>query len=230
MRILVMAAVVALAVMGLWVAHVGADENGSDNGALEIAPPDSKSYGKTLTEWNTIYWERTLTGGKSKAGRAQLLPMPAGEYAGGSGTLEDPIVIAGELEVTLKFGTPFVLSLFAWIGERYEDGSEDPTIPDNELIALIHPNLTIDGETVISDDNKADFYIGPTWFDPAIEYPEPSGYGSVAAIWFQGFGVVSLPVPEGVYEMHLWEPFTLPGYPYLVYDNTWIIKVVDDVD
>ena len=227
-RVLIMATIVALAVIGLWVVHVGADGKGAGSVAPRIAPPNSKAFGKTLTEWNTIYWERTLTAGESKVGRVQLLPMPAGDFVGGSGTEDDPLVFAGQLEITLASGTPFVLPLFAWIGERYEDGSEDPTIPDDELIALIHPNLTIDGKTIMSDDNKVAFYIGPTWFDQPIMYPEPDEYGAFAAIWFQGFGIVSQPLSVGEHVIHLWEPFTLPDYPYIVYDSTLFVTVVDD--
>ncbi len=216
-----MAAIVALVFTALLVSEVGAKP--------KVAPPHSRAYGKTMAEWLTIYWEWLIGGGEDKVGKVQFMPMPAGEYAGGSGEApDDPIVFAGELDITIEAGTPFVLPLFAWIGERYEDGSEDPPIADEDLIDLIHPNLTIDGETIVSDDNKEAYYVGPTWFDRAIEYPEPTEYGSVAAIWHQGFGIVSLPLSEGEHVIHLWEPFTLPGYPYLAYNNTWNVTVVDE--
>ncbi len=231
-RVLIMATIVALAVIGLWVVHVGADGKGAGSVALRIAPPNSKAFGKTLTEWNTIYWERTLTGGESKVGRVQLMPLPYGEYVGGSGTEDDPLVFAGQLEITLAPGTPFVLPLFAWIGEGYDGYPEvpdDEPFPDDDFIAWIHPNLTIDGKTVMSDDNKAAFYIGPTWFEQPIMYPEPGKFGAVAAIWFQGFGIVSQPLSVGEHVIHLWEPFTLPDYPYyIVYDNTLFVTVVND--
>jgi hypothetical protein len=225
-RILVMAAVVALALTALWVSEVGAKP--------KVPPPHSKAYGKTVAEWLTIYWRWMFEGGEGKVGNVQLMPMPAGDITGGTGTVDDPLVITGELDITIEAGTPFVLPLFAWIGERYEDGSEDPPIPDEDLIALIHPNLTIDGETIVSDDNKEAFYVGPTWFEPAIMYPEPpeppEPSDSVAAIWHQGFGIVSLPLSEGEHVIHLWEPFTLPGYPYLAYNNTWNVTVVEEDD
>ena len=226
-----MVTIVALAVMTLWVGHVGADRKGAGSVVPRIAPPNSKAFGKTLTEWNTIYWERTLTAGESKVDRVQLMPLPYGEYAGGSGTKDDPLVFVGQLEITLAPGTPFVLPLLAWIGERYDGYPEvpdDEPFPDDDFIEWVHPNLTIDGKTIMSDDNKAAFYIGPTWFDQPIMYPEPGEYGSVAAIWFQGFGIVSPPLSVGEHVIHLWEPFTLPDYPYIVYDNTLIVTVVDD--
>ena len=229
--VLIMVTIVALAVMVLWAGHVGANRKGAGSADPRIAPPISKAFGKTLTEWNTIYWERTLTAGQSKVGRVQLMPLPYGEYEGGSGTEDDPLLFVGQLEITLAPGTPFVLPLFAWIGERYDgypDESDDEPFLDDDFIAWIHPNLTIDGKTVVSDDNKMFFYIGPTWFEQPIMYPEPDKFGSVAAIWFQGFGIVSQPLSVGEHVIHLWEPFTLPDYPYVVYDNTLIVTVAPE--
>ena len=228
-----MATIVALAVMGLWVLHVGAGGKGAGSGPPRIAPPNSKAFGKTLTEWNSIYWERTLTAGDSKVGRVRLMPLPYAEYEGGTGTEDDPLVFAGQLKITLAPGTPFVLPLIAWIGEIYDEYlnvPDDEPFPDDDFIAWIHPNLTIDGRTIISDDNKEAFYIGPIWFDQPIMYPKPSDYKSIAAIWFQGFGIVSQPLSVGEHVIHLWEPFTLPDYPYIVYESTLIVTVVDDDD
>ena len=95
-------------------------------------------------------------------------------------------------------------------------------------------NLTIDGSTVISDANKAAFYIPPTYFDPIVMYPAPSSYGSVAAVFYQGVGFVSQPLAVGKHVIHLYEPFIIkpgdyPGLPAglgLIYDNTWTINVV----
>ena len=229
--VLIMAAIVALAILGLWVGYVGAGGKGARSGAPRIAPPNSKAFGKTLTEWNTIYWERILTEAENRVGRVQLMPLPFGEYEGGSGTEDDPLLFVGQLEITLAPGTPFVLPLFAWIGERYggyPDELDDEPFLDDDFIAWIHPNLTIDGRTIISDDNKAAFYIAPTSFDLPIMYPEPDKFGAIAAIWFQGFGIVSPPLSVGEHVIHLWEPFTLPEYPYVVYDNTLIVTVAPE--
>lgn len=94
--------------------------------------------------------------------------------------------------------------------------------------------LTIDGEKVITDDNKAAFYIPPTPFDPIVVYPSPSSYGSIAAVFFQGVGFLGTPLPVGEHVIHLYEPYILfpgdyPGLPGglgLIYDNTWVVKVV----
>jgi hypothetical protein len=194
------------------------------------------AYGKTLTEWHDVYWRWMLGGGESKVGNVELMPLPEGVWSG-SGTEEDPYVSVGVLEHTLDPGTAFVLPLYGYIGETYAE--EDPPVPDDEpfpdelLLSWLHPEFTIDGQTVVSEENKADFYVGPASFDPAVEYPEPEPRGdhlAVAAIWHQGIGVVSPPLSEGEHVVHLYEEFTIPGAFYMVYDNTWNITVVDEDD
>jgi hypothetical protein len=210
-------------------------------GNPQVAPPNSKAYGKSLTEWMGIYWRWYYSGAdleQSKVGPVQLMPLPSSEQLYGSWTPEDPAYLKGELEITLPAGTPFVLPEFAWVGERY--AQPDPGWPDDppmdNAVALrdVSVTLTIDGKTVISDANKAAFYIPPTAFDPIVVYPQPSSYGSVAAVFYQGVGCVVLPLTPGVHVIKLYEPYIiLPGdYPLfpdgygLIYDNTWIVTVL----
>lgn len=219
------------------LAPAGSPNPGS--GASHIAPPDSAAFGKTLTEWMGIYWRWFYTGAdpaQSKVGPVQLMPLPVGEQVSGSWTPEDPALLVGQLEITLPPGTPFVLPQFSWVGERYVGYPEVPDDPpmDNEVtLADASIDLTIDGETVISDANKAAFYVPPTAFDPIVEYPEPSSYGSVAAVFYQGVGFVGLPLTPGVHVIHLYEPIIIQPGDYsglpdglgLIYDNTWIVTV-----
>ena len=205
-----------------------------------IAPPGSVAYGKSLTEWLSIYWRWSYGTGaditQSKVGIVQLMPIPAGDWTG-SGTLEDPWVAVGRLEITIPAGTPFVLPQFSWVGERYQgypSVPDDPTMADECVLNYLRPTLTIDGITVMSEANMAAFYVPPTFFDPIVVYPEPTWYGAVAGVFFQGVGLVCQPLPVGVHEIHLFEPYLLPAgcYPLypdglgLVYDNTWIVTVV----
>lgn len=163
------------------------------------------------------------------------MPLPIGEYVSGGWTPDDPALLVGEIDVTLCPGTSFVLPLVAWIGERYEGY---PAVPDDGAIAdanLLHgvsPTLTIDGRLVVSDANEAAFYVGETHFDPIVVYPQPSPYGSVAAVFFQGTGIVSPPLPVGTHVLHLYEPYIIRDGDYLpgvswgfVYDNTWNVTV-----
>lgn len=176
---------------------------------------------------------------QSKVGQVQLMPLPAGEQKGGSWTPEDPAVLVGQLEITIPPGTPFVLPQFAWVGERYEGYPavpDDKPMADNVLLAGLHPLLIIDGKTVMTDANKANYYVSATAFDPIVVYPTPTSYGAVAGVFYQGCGFVSPPLSVGVHVIHLYEPYILPAGAYpglpdgigLVYDNTWIITVAPE--
>jgi len=202
-----------------------------------IARPDSNAYGKSLTEWLETYWRWYYTGAdpaQSIVRRVQLLPLPAGDYVSGTGTPADPALYRGNLEITLPPGTPFVLPEFAWVSERYNNGTPDD-VPMNDAVALAaaHPVLRIDGLTVLSDENKAAFYVPVTPFDPIVVYPTPSSYGSIAALSFQGVGIVGRPLTEGVHVIHLYEPLIIPAGAFyllpdglgLIYDNTWTVTV-----
>jgi hypothetical protein len=65
-------------------------------------------------------------------------------------------------------------------------------------------------------------------------YPAPSSYGSVGAVFFQGVGFVSQPLPVGTHVIHLYEPMIIKAGDYaglpaglgVIYDNTWTIKVI----
>jgi len=100
-------------------------------------------------------------------------------------------------------------------------------------LAAAHPVLRIDGLTVLSGENKAAFYVPVTPFDPIVVYPAPSSYGSIAALSFQGVGIVGRPLSEGVHVIHLYEPLIIPAGAFaglpdglgLIYDNTWTITV-----
>jgi hypothetical protein len=104
---------------------------------------------------------------------------------------------------------------------------------DEVGLASGHPSLTIDGRTIITDANKAAFYIPATDFDPILVYPTPSSYGSVGAVSYQGVVFVSPPLTPGRHVIHLYEPLIFPAGAYaglpdglgLVYDNTWIVTV-----
>jgi len=210
----------------------GAGAGGNLRHVPRVAPPRSRAYGKTLAEWLELYWRWYFGGGSDTVGRVRFLPIPAGEYIEGDGTPASPALLRGEIDVHLAPGTPFVLPQFAWTRERYlpELGiPDDPAIPDDILLAGVTPlTLTINGRVVISDANEADFYVPSTLLDPIIEYAEPSSYGSIAAIAFQGCGFVSPPLPAGDHVIHLYEVYVIDalGFSFgVIYDNTWRIHV-----
>lgn len=129
-----------------------------------------------------------------------------------------------------------MLPLFAWVWERYQGYPavpDDSPAPDSVVLRDVHPTLTLDGRTVVSDENKAAFYVPNTLFNPIVTYPTPTDYHSVAAISFQGAGVLVRPLSPGRHVIHLYEPEIIlpgdfPGYPDgvgFIFDNTWIINV-----
>jgi hypothetical protein len=223
------AVVLAVATTVFWVAPVAA----ADADAAQVAQPAAQIYGKTLKEWLGIYWRwRYATGSdpaQSMVGRVKLLPLPSGKLITGAGTPEDPGLYRGILRITLPPGTPFVLPLAVWTAERYNDGTaDDPAIPNADFLAGVSPSLYIGAKSVVSDENKRAFYVRPTPFDPIVVYPEPTSYNSYAAIGFQGYGIVSRPLPLGRHVIHLYEPYIVNsvGFSFgVIYDNTWIVTV-----
>jgi hypothetical protein len=216
--------------------------------ARYVLPPNADAYGQSLTEWTEAYWNWFYTGGMSatqphQPGSAPLvfMPIPQGEYLGGSFTSDDPGYLRGTIEITVSRGTAFFHPCFAWIAEAYNTGqADDPSIPDDRIQGVAtHPDgtglpeVTLDGRDILPDFWS--YYVGPAAFDPMVEYPEPSSYGSIAAIAFQGVGFIMRPLPPGTHVLHLFERLSvtnedLPGFefPYdlgVIYDNTWIIHV-----
>ena len=234
-------AISALALISALATSLTLAGNPNPSGVVpRVCAPGSTAYGKTLTEWMGIYWQWYYgTGGdlaQSKVGPVQLMPLPNGTQTGGTWTPEDPAVFVGQLEVTLAPGTPFVLPEYSWVRERYEGWPEvpdDPVLADEVGLAVGHPTLTIDGQTIITDANKAAFYVPATDFDPIVMYPTPSWYGSVGAVYYQGVAFVSPPLTPGTHVIHLYEPLIFEAGAYaglpaglgIVYDNTWIVTV-----
>ena len=189
-------------------------EDRDERGNTGIFPAQAHPYGKSLAEWLGTYWRWYYAGAnpaQGMVGDVLLMPLPVGDLISGTGTPADPALYRGKLEITVTEGTPFVLPEFAWVGERYQDY---PTVPDDlpisdrVLLAGVYPKLTIDGKTVLSDANKAAYYVPVTPFDPIVVYPTPSSYGSVAALFFQGDGIVSKPLPLGRHVIHLYRDCT----------------------
>ena len=209
-----------------------------------LVPPGSSAYGKSLTEWTEAYWRLAITGGLPATEPYQpgpeplvFMPIPQGEYLGGSFTSDDPGYLQGSIEVTIEPGTAFYLPCFSWITERYNTGQpDDPAIPNDRIQSVvIHPSgtglpeVTLDGQPILH--NFWAYYVRPTEFDPIVVYSEPSSYGSIAALGFQGVGFVAHPLPPGTHTLHLFERLNItnddvPGYDLgIIFDNTWIIHV-----
>ncbi len=208
---------------------------------LGIVPAKSRAFGKGLTRWSETYWRWFSAGAnpaQSQVNGVQMLPVPSFENMGGQGTWQDPRRLRGTLEINLAPGTPFALGTYSWIREAYYDGYVDPYLDDVAVLDVVHPILKIDGKTVLSDKNKAKYYVPTTEFDPTVLYDEPTEYGAIEAVSFQGIVVLGMPLSPGIHTIHLHQSIFIPyeedegfyslfgpdGYG-VIYDLTWIVTV-----
>ena len=207
----------------------------------KASPPQSSAFGKTLPEWMQLYIGWLLGGGVGHVGQVQFLPLPSGELQGGSGTYADPATLVGHLDVTLRAGSPFVLSVIGWFGETYlpETGyPDDPPLPadiftNRDVITKVY----IDGKPVMDSTlaSVSPFYYGPVPLD--VVYPAPTSYGSIGAIFTQGIGFVHPPLSVGRHTIELESELLIPPDPDFLnlavypdgvgvrFINTWTITV-----
>jgi hypothetical protein len=208
----------------------------------KVAPPHSNASGDSLQGWMTAYWTWAFTGepASGQVKKVMFLPLPAGEEVvevGGSWTYEDPAILQGHKNITIRPGTKFVLPCVVWLGESYVEGhvpDVDPPAPaewfgDDDFIGAV---VTVDGKQIISNENAADFYVPRTEFDPPIMYSEPSEYGSTGIVYYQGIGFVCGPLPPGTHTVTNYAWFRVPPEPNpwgaswgVIYDNSWTITV-----
>ena len=203
----------------------------SPSDALAQRPGNPQKYhGKTLSEWMTLYWTWNISGGPDRIGNVKFMPLPVGEVVQGSGSLDDPLVVEGFLEVSHPRNTAFVMGIAAWIGETYDPelGIPDDTPLDSELFLNSNVLITMDGKKVIdsSQGSLYKFYYGPTDFVPPLIYDTPTDYGAIGAIWSQGLGMVHPPLPRGVHRMLLTSELRLPDFDlHVIFHNEWRIVV-----
>jgi hypothetical protein len=106
---------------------------GAIDGRPAVMPPQARAHGKSLAQWIGDYWRWYYTmAGQTPYypgdGSIAFMPIPEGEFLGGSWTPEDPGILQGQLELNLEPGTPFVLPQFGFIAE-IGDGFRDPMMP-----------------------------------------------------------------------------------------------------
>jgi hypothetical protein len=227
----------SITAMTMAILGTGLCPMGASDGVPRISPPNSLAFGKTLAEWKIDYMRWVLVGPYSIQGimvdHVLLLPYMNQEWVSGTGTPDDPAVFTGELELRLRPGTPFVFNLPAYYRERYENDSIDLPMPDALMLEDVNLLVTIDGRTIISHANQGEFYTPETPFDPIVEYPAPTGYHSVAALYDQGFCFVSPPLPPGKHVISVHGSWIIPAGSFLgipggmgqEWDNTWTITV-----
>ena len=222
------AALLAIAAVSMQAQGAGGDK---------VLPPNASAYGRTLSQWLGDYWRWFYTSPDTSQPHADgpvvFMPLPAGEYVSGGWTPEDPVYLKGQIEVTLRPGTPFVLPAVCVGGERYldwPDRADDPLLPKETFMGFLSDEvMTLDGEPILRD--FSDYYVSG-FYNPMVEYPHPASNGAVGLVYYQTVGFVAAPLAPGRHVIHLYEQFVLPpdlipGSTWgVIYDNTWIINVL----
>lgn len=176
----------------------------------------SKAYGKTLTEWMQRYWTWSLGGGgEDHDGNVTFLPLPNGDLIDGSITYNDPALLVGHLDISLKPGTPFVLPVIVWYGETYDPALHFPNDPVLPASLFTDPSkattkVYIDGRPVMDSTIAS---VSPYYYGPApisVTYAEPTSYGSIGAVYVQGVGFVQEPLSVGPHTIALTSEVEIP--------------------
>jgi hypothetical protein len=170
------------------------------------------------------YWSWYYGGvGTQEVGNLFLVPLPSGDLIS-----EDPLIFQGSTSFAVRTGKTVVLPMSFFLGESYAEGPPDspadyPT--DYKASTVL---LTVDGRVIIdSTRTKLDcVYVDVTYFSQPVVYPEPSYYGSNAAIWMVGIGVLLPPMSPGehVIDLQVVSPMPFWGINYGFY-NTWYVMV-----
>jgi hypothetical protein len=201
-------------------------------------PALSKAYGKSLTEWmmlHSAWYNQGQDPILGTIGHVKLLPLPQ--------QLPTPIppdlppvgsFSTGNLNITLKPGTPFVLPVISLSGESYVNDvlPPDDLLPYKSSLLTADIKVTLDGKTILQSpaDNQKFFY-GPAYFPEPIAYNPPQfrftdpvlGDVYAAAISSSmGIGFVHPPLNVGKHTLKLHAVNLDLGFGFA---NTWNITV-----
>jgi hypothetical protein len=193
-------------------------------GAVAYATPPggSHAYGKSLTDWMKGYMTYLLgVDQPTRDKNVVYMPLPAAIDTGG-GHFE------GEMNVSLKTGDAFAMTIYVWYGELYGDDSTDPWdyVEPAGITDDTNVLLKIDGKTFIdsSKDDMSDWYFefDPTQWDNPVYYAAPTELGAIAAVWAKGLGFVHAPLSKGTHTMEIWVTNGTYGGDW---HNVWHISV-----
>lgn len=189
----------------------------------------STAYGKSLSQWMVQYMTWFLSeSGADHDKNVTYMPLPGGdEVVWTTDETTGYWLGTGVTSVSMKTGDAFAMPMFVWYGERYQgypDVPDDPweIVPPHSITdAMVQ--VSMDGKTLV-DSGTSDMteYYWEFWFDNPVVYPEPSWYGSVAALWAKGIGFVHTPLSRGSHTMKL---RVQSDYWGVIFDNTWHITV-----
>ena len=197
---------------------------GSPKGVCQAGGYNKVVLADAMAKYWTWYYGGQV--GPQEIGNLFLVPLPTN----GAQISDDPLVYQGSTSFTVRTGKTLVLPMSFFVGESYVEGPPDdpanfPT--DYKASSLL---LKVDGRVIVdSTRTKLDcLYIDLTYFPQPIVYPEPSSYGSNAAIWMTGLGILLPPLSPGQHLIQLQVVSPLPFWQIdLGYYNTWYVTVVN---
>jgi hypothetical protein len=195
---------------------------GSPKGVCQAGGYNQVVLAEAMAKYWAWYYGAT---GSQELGNLFLVPLPSGDQIS-----DDPVIYQGEMSFSVRTGKTLVLPLTFFLGESYVEGPpDDPAAyPINYKASSVL--LMVDGRAIVdSTRTKLDcLYVPLTYFAQPIVYPEPSSYGSTAAIWMMGLGILLPPMSPGEHtiELQVVAPLHVVWGVDFGYYNTWHVTVV----
>lgn len=158
-----------------------------------IMPPTAKVEGISLPAWNQLFMEYGLKNSSPNG----WPPFNRADVEVGQVVIMAQSWGDNPWQLTVRNGTFLMFPIYYLWGELYDDDSIDN--PDDWAWwhSQVKLTLTLDGSPIQA--NFADYFVPTTTFSPPLEYAEPSEYGSIGAVWFQGWGCIIKPLKPGVH-------------------------------
>ena len=198
---------------------------GGGHGKEGICSRAGHAYTRAVALSQQFYWPWNLGASNHQTvGPLFMVPLPEGTPVS-----DDPFVLQGSTSFDVKPGRTLVLPISVYIGEAYEDGTQDDPADSPIDFAASSLLLTVDGR-VVADSSRASIScldFGTVRFAKPIPYETPTDYGAVAAVWVKGLGVLLPPLRPGDHQIEL-QVVTPTADLFGVdvgYYNTWYVHV-----
>ncbi len=181
---------------GALIVPSGHAQSANGEGATAL-PPQSHAFGETAGAW----LQDMIAGTEIVQGKPRLPWQIEDEKvsATGSGTFDDPVSISISGNVNRKPGQALLL-----FPAGYRTTTAYPyVVPDTYwgFGNYVTIEVVLDGKTVVSAEDCADYYVPPQYYDP------PLADGTIEV---QGFFCILPPLSVGVHTLLMHDVFMLP--------------------
>ena len=198
---------------------------GGSHGREGICSRAGHAYGRAVAVSQQFYWPWSFgASSRQTVGPLFMVPLPEGTPVS-----DDPFVLQGSTSLDVKPGRTLVLPISVYIGEAYDDGTQDDPADSPIDFAASSLILMVDGR-VVADSSRSSIDcldFGTVRFAKPIPYETPTDYGAVAAVWVKGLGVLLPPLRPGDHQIEL-QVVTPTADLFGVdvgYYNTWYVHV-----